>query len=192
MGCFALYSCILKKSYSVDGVEYYCFCTAVANEKADAYEKANETVQNGGAGVVIEEKGRFFVVASVYSNEQDAKSVANKNDGEIYTFRLPSVVTNDKNLAQKILEIYNFTIQKTNEFIKYSLAYDTNQESEIVVSAFIENYEKFVKNGQDDFYLGLASAISDKTNSVKLREYAITLLLNAKQFYQDKLSQNGV
>ena len=70
------------------GFSYYCVEVGKFQEFAEAQSKANEVMEKGGAGYIFYDKG-FRVFVSCYLSNNDAQSVAIKNDSaSVYELKI--------------------------------------------------------------------------------------------------------
>jgi hypothetical protein len=186
LACMVVFFFVSKKAYTVEGNEYYCFCTHSLTTKEEAYEKSSEVIQNGGVGTVWEQGGTYYVIGALYCDAKDADSVARKNDGVVLTLVLPAISTSDKAFAREAMEVYTFVKSNVKQMVDYSIRLGNRQESEAVVSLFLSKYKTSVIDNTGEFYSLLEQSLIQDKPSVALRSYAVNTVICAIKAYSGK------
>ncbi len=72
-----------SRSPEFDGKTFYCLVTAESDDFGAAYEAAEGTAAQNGAGYIYND-GKFRVIAAVYATEAEASAVVSVNAGSSY------------------------------------------------------------------------------------------------------------
>jgi len=79
---------------------YYCVYAMKTEDMALAYKNAAAVRAEGGAGYVLKDQNTFYVVLNAYSDEKDAKAIAEKEvNYAIYEIRSPAPNSESEKLS---------------------------------------------------------------------------------------------
>lgn len=168
----------LCKDYKIKPVSLYCFCPYTQIEYSSA-DQLTQTVKNAnGAGVTVNQDGKISIIACVFMSEDEAISVAEKNDGSVLKITIDQIVVKDKNRAQKIKNDVNEYFKTLERLIYFSTALETKTESEYVALSFVNHFEDQL--GKEGIYYSIP--ILSGTLIQKIREYSAILVLEWQKY----------
>ncbi len=138
---FAFVVFCVRKTYRVEAVSLYAFCSYCGDETTAADEAAI-CVSKGGAGVTVRDGDVTCVIASVYTTRADAQAVAEKNGGSVVEISLPKLVTRDGKAADLVSRGYAFVAKYVSLLSATVSRYRQGTESDEAALALLAAYEQ--------------------------------------------------
>ncbi len=159
---------ISKNSNSFQKSYYFVCLNTQTKNKDDATKEAQNLKSRGGAGVLIL-KENYFVVASCYENEEEAKNIAKNltTEGKIFCVNKESFSFNTKKLnndeKKQFLKYFSFLTTKLFEI--YLLANNLDKKEETNVSVNLKL--KSIKNEGAALFQNLQTFDDEKFSQLK-------------------------
>ena len=166
----AEYAALFTKSKQEESVSYYAVYAMQTEDMSLAYKNASAVRAEGGAGYVLKDQDRFYVILNVYSSENDAKVVAEKEvNYAVYEMRIPLPKKNDDHLsffestADLYMESYEVLYQAANDLASGKYGEEDMKRS-------LEKQRERIAAKQEVF----AESIRGKENTARI-EYKVFL-----------------
>ena len=143
-----------QSSYSIYGISLF-----TATTKTTALEHASSLQKQSGAGYVLEQNKKFYVLASAYAEENDAKLVKTnlETEGlspEIIKITIPPITLNGNyNTTEMNALVGAITIYKTvfDNLYDISVALDTKISTQAECLLFISDVDNLVSKAKLNF-----------------------------------------
>ena len=143
-----------QSAYSIYGVSLF-----TATTRTTALEHASSLQKQSGAGYVFEQNNKFYVLASAYAEENDAKLVKTnlENEGltpEIIKITVPAITlsgnynTSEMNALNSAVTIYKTVFENLYDI---SVALDTKITSQAECLLFISDVDNLVSKAKLNF-----------------------------------------
>ena len=173
---------VIKIKYTVKGESYYFFCVKQTDDAYEAECCIVDTQKKGGAGYAYSNLGQYYIMASVYLDEDTASSIARKNGGTVFSLSFPSLSFFNKNQAQEQSVLYTKICGYIHSLITLSYGFDTKKESADTVFLELENYENTIKTDSHPVFSGL-NLKKFENFGVNLKYYACDLIFTAYKYF---------
>lgn len=208
----------INTNYINSDINLYAISLFSSNNYNESSEYSESVKKQGGAGYLYNSDGKYYVLASVYKSQNEAKSVSanltnNNIENTILLFKMPAL--NLKvNLTSKSADVLNEAVSLFyNNYLSiynYSIDFDKQNIDEIKVKsnifALLENNTKVIENFNTHFsqttnvylvyikiYLtklnGLLKNVESVDESINLSSYLKELYCKVISLYQNLYSE---
>ena len=172
----------IKPSYTVEGEDFYLFCTYLGEDEDEANQIRNATIEGGGVGEVFYYKDKINVIASLYTSMSDAQAVAEKNGGLVQTVTLPKIISNDKNYITHVSNVYKFVIENVEKLTCAFIEFERGNENERVLEQIVRNFETSLLSYDEEFFAILANEVNTQLEiKDRCKLYCVKMVVCALQ-----------
>lgn len=155
----------------------YAVCTSSHPTDLTAKENATLCQNQGGAGYIYLKDNSYYIIASIYENEEDAKKVkdnlkSTKPNIEILKIDIPSISinnnleTSEKDILVKSVNVFKDTFKKLYDI---SVSLDTSVISEVNAKLSINSIGGEISKLQNNFNTMFISNMSSNLVTIKLK-----------------------
>ncbi len=155
----------------------YAVCTSSHPTDITAKENATLCKNQGGAGYIYLKDNSYYIIASIYENEEDAKKVKenlknSKPNAEIIKIEIPAISINnnleasEKDVLVKSVNIFKDTYKKLYDI---SVSLDTSVISEVNAKLSINSIGGDISKLQNNFNTMFNLNMSSNLITIKLK-----------------------